>query len=186
MASPSRKTGWIWFFLFLALMGGLAIAIPLVYNVQQQLRPEQLSAARRLWQEKAPADYDLEYQVRRQSDEDSEKQEPEFENYHMEVRNGRIVSILNKVTGDVLTSKELIVTKDFFTDGLFDLMELNLEADSKSTGIRNFSHAQFDKSDGHPTIYVHRIMGSRQRLQIIVQLTRVEDDGTEDRKSPPN
>ena len=181
MASPSRKTGWIWFFLFLALMGGLAIAIPLVYNVQQQLRPEQLSAARRLWQEKAPADYDLEYQVRRQFDADSENQSPDLERFRLEVRNGQIVSI--KKNGEPLPLGE---GKDHTIDALFDLMERNLEADNKSQGPRNFTHAQFDKSDGHPTVYVHRIMGSRQRLQIIVQLTRVEDDGTEDKKSPPN
>ncbi|MFL5241517.1 MAG: DUF6174 domain-containing protein [Gemmataceae bacterium] len=172
MAFPFRKSGWIWFFLFLAVTGSLAIAIPLVYNVQQQLRPEQLSAARRLWQEKAPANYDLEYQVRRQFATDSEDHLPDLERFRLEVRGGEIISI--KKDGEPLPPSE---GSHHSVDALFDLMERNLEMDDKSQGPRNFAHAQFDKSDGHPTVYVHRVMGSRQRLQIIIQLTRIEEGG---------
>src|SRR5262249_52219006 len=54
---------WVPLFLTLTLLGTLAIVLPLVYNLGQQLRPEQLEAARALWAEHGPADYDLEVAV---------------------------------------------------------------------------------------------------------------------------
>src|SRR5262245_4015097 len=60
IGTPRR---WVPFFLTLAVLGTLAIALPLVYNLGQQLRPEQLEAARALWAERGPADYDLEVAV---------------------------------------------------------------------------------------------------------------------------
>ena len=44
-ATPRR---WVPLFLTLTLLGTLAIVLPLVYNLGQQLRPEQLAAARAL------------------------------------------------------------------------------------------------------------------------------------------
>jgi hypothetical protein len=164
--SQSRR-GWIWFFLFLAVMGGAAIAIPIIYNQSQQLTVEQLSAARRLWADNAPPNYDLEYQIRSQSDSPNEQNADE--RFRVEVRNGHIKSV--KKDGVPLPAQEW---KAHSIVAIFDLIASNLDTDNASTGRRNYAHAQFDKEDGHPTVYVRRIMGSRQRLQIIVQLTRVD------------
>src|SRR5262245_32500287 len=56
-----KSRNWVWFFIALAVMGAAAIAVNWIYNYRQQLTREQLDAARRLWKEKRPADYDLEY-----------------------------------------------------------------------------------------------------------------------------
>ena len=169
MASFRERRGWIWFFLFLAVMGSAAIIIPIIYNQSQQLSSEQLDAARQLWAKKAPLNYDLEYQVRRQSDSDTPNDQNADERFRIEVRNGQVTSV--KKDGNPLPAK---VWERHSLDAIFDLIANNLDADNASTGRRNYAHAQFDKEDGHPTVYVRRIMGTRQRLQIILQLTRVE------------
>jgi hypothetical protein len=170
MASSQQRRGWIWFFLFLAVMGSAAIIIPIIYNQSQQLNAEQLNAARQLWAKRAPLNYDLEYQVRRQSDSDSPSEQNADERFRLEVRNGQIISV--KKDGNLLPAQEW---ERHSLEAVFDLIVSNLDADNASTGRRrNYAHAQFDKEDGHPTIYVRRIMGTRQRLQIILQLTPVE------------
>ena len=49
----------VWFFAVLVALTGLAIGIPYVYNLRQLLKPEDVAAARRRWDESGPADYDL-------------------------------------------------------------------------------------------------------------------------------
>src|SRR5213082_3122548 len=82
-AAPPRRP-WAGFFVVLAVMAALAVALPLAYNLRQQLRPEQLEEARARWRTEGPADYDLEYKVRRGRSE-------EWEEYRARVRAGRVV-----------------------------------------------------------------------------------------------
>src|SRR5437899_7856324 len=104
MASTQSRRGWIWFFLFLTVMGSAAIIIPIIYNQSQQLTSEQLIAARRLWAKNAPLNYDLEYQVRRQSDSDSPNEQNADERFRIEVRNGQVTSV--KKDGNPLPAQE--------------------------------------------------------------------------------
>ena len=68
--SPRRRSrAWVGFFVALTLLAGAAVTLEVWYNVHQQLTPEALAAARRLWQAKGPADYDLKYLVSLQSRE---------------------------------------------------------------------------------------------------------------------
>src|SRR5262245_54551830 len=60
IGNPRR---WVPVFLTLAVLGTVAVTLPLVYNLGQQLGPEQLDAARVRWAERGPADYDLEVAV---------------------------------------------------------------------------------------------------------------------------
>ncbi len=43
-----RSRAWIWFFVVLIAMSAAAVALPIVYNLSIQLRPEELTAARAL------------------------------------------------------------------------------------------------------------------------------------------
>jgi hypothetical protein len=62
----------------------------------------------------------------------------------------------------------------FTIEGLFDEIENNLRRDAESPGKRNFATADFlMKEDGHPTRYVHRVAGTKQRVEWTVRLTRV-------------
>src|SRR5262249_4483768 len=61
MDSPRPNRGWIWFFVILIVLTVTSITIMIVYNLRQQLKPEQLAQARALWEQKGPADYDLDY-----------------------------------------------------------------------------------------------------------------------------
>jgi hypothetical protein len=50
--SPAKKNRrWIWFFVVVFTMAVAATAVLIAFNLRQQLKPEQLAAARRLWRE---------------------------------------------------------------------------------------------------------------------------------------
>src|SRR5262245_27326063 len=51
--------GWLWYFLAVVLLSAVAVIVLIVYNVGQQLRLEDVQAARRLWQEHGLRDYRL-------------------------------------------------------------------------------------------------------------------------------
>src|SRR5205823_616117 len=81
---PNRS--WVWFFLCLAAAGMFAVVTPLVYNFRQQLRPEQLDAARDRWRREGPADYDLLFEEKRDGD-------PRPDQYRVVVRGGRVCAV---------------------------------------------------------------------------------------------
>src|SRR5688572_8738986 len=63
---PSRRVSpwrWVAVFAVLGVLGATGVTIPIVYNLNQQLKPEQLIEARRRWREQGPKDYDLTYTV---------------------------------------------------------------------------------------------------------------------------
>src|SRR5579884_1373361 len=80
---PSRLR-WIAFFVLLALLAAAGITVPILYNLSKQLQPAQVAAARALWEERGPRDYDLQYQVKIDRD-------PVADEYLVEVRGGRVV-----------------------------------------------------------------------------------------------
>jgi hypothetical protein len=161
----------------LAVLGTAAILINLAYNMLQQLKPEQLAAARVLWEEKAPADYDLDYVVK---DEDAtggtEPLRLAVEKISVHVRSGEVQSVSRN--GTVIPADEWA---KYGVGSLFDLIQGHLEKDGQPGQPRTFAHALFDKSDGHPIHYVRRVMGTRRRLEIIIQLT----DPSDPARKPP-
>jgi hypothetical protein len=52
------------FFLLLAALAGVAMTLLVLYDLRQQLRPEALAEAEKLWRECGPADYDLTFTTR--------------------------------------------------------------------------------------------------------------------------
>src|SRR5580693_3278593 len=84
---------WIVFFLMLAFMAGLGIVVPLVYNLSLQLKAEDAAAAKKLWQTRGPADYDLEYRTKVDKDEPIE--------CRVAVRNGQVAFVATP-KGDIV------------------------------------------------------------------------------------
>jgi hypothetical protein len=179
-AFPRRSSRrWIWFFAILAVSSAVAITAPLVYNLSIQLRPEQLAEARRRWEENAPADYDLEYLIR-----DTHAEQEEEKQYRVIVRGRRVLLVVDN--GDVVfvaSSLALVAgpgvlalssaeARHYGVPALFDRIEAALRED-EAAGRRNYSTAQFDPMDGHPFHYVHRVRGTKQRIEWNVKMTRI-------------
>ncbi|MFO0929067.1 MAG: hypothetical protein U0736_18935 [Gemmataceae bacterium] len=54
---------WVGFFVALAVLAAAAAVLPLLFNERQQLRRDQLAAARQRWTEHGRRDYDLSFSV---------------------------------------------------------------------------------------------------------------------------
>jgi hypothetical protein len=164
---PAPRRSWVLVFVALAGLAFLAVALPLAYNVRQQLRPEQLEEARARWRTEGPADYDLEYRVRRGRSE-------EWEEYRVRVRAGRVV--FASCDGEVLflgrgfaaaAGLALAALSDgdarrYGVEGAFARIEEVLNRE-ESSARRHFTVAVFDPKDGHPRHFVHRVRGTDER-----------------------
>jgi hypothetical protein len=140
----------------LGLLAAAAITVEVWFNLQQQLRPEELAQARRLWDEKGPRDYVLDYAVKREHNPEPGGSVPE--QYTVTVRGGRALPSGGHEFGSM--------------DDLFDQIEKQLRADREAGGRRPFVKAVFDEHDGHIVHYVHSVMSTRERLEIAVRLRR--------------
>jgi hypothetical protein len=166
-APPARRRPWLPFFAALALLAALAVVVPLLYNLGQQLRPEQLEQARARWRAEGPRDYDLEYTLRQGREEQAER-------YRVRVRGGR--AVFASCDGEVLfldpsaaagAGLALVALsagggRGYTVEGVFDRIE---EVLSQGAGAprHNFTVAVFDPHDGHPRRFVHRVRGSDER-----------------------
>lgn len=176
-----RSRRWIGFFIVLAILAGFAISIPLVYNLSIQLRPEQLAEARRLWQDHATPNYDLEYLVRTTNDGQQEERA-----HLVQVRGGRVVLVVDNgelvyldpslagIAGLAVPALSLEDPRRYGVPALFDEIEAALHQDEMA-GRLNFATAQFDPRDGHPFRYVHRVRATKERVEWNIKMTRHED-----------
>lgn len=151
------RHSWRWYFLTLSVLGLAALIIPIVYNLNLQLKPEELAQARERWRQHGPADYDLEYGVRIDG-----VKEPTV--YRVEVREGKVVS----ATADwhpCQPGDPMVLS----VDGMFERIEQSLQEDQKaeanSTSWRRgvYATAYFDASLGYPVRYIRRVTRSQQR-----------------------
>jgi hypothetical protein len=163
--APGGNLRWAGFFVLLALLAAVAVAVPLVVNLRQQLRPEQLAQARARWREHGPRSYDLEYTV-------AHNRDPQPERFLVLVRHGRIV--LAAADGEVVRLAPAVglaaglPAAAFASDAgrdveaVFAHIEEVLNAEI-ATGRRNYVTALFDARDGYPRRFVHRVRGGSQR-----------------------
>ncbi|MFL5339451.1 MAG: hypothetical protein ACJ8F7_04720 [Gemmataceae bacterium] len=165
-----RNRRWLWFFLALALLGLLAIGVNLAYNLGEPLTPEKLQAARELWRQKRPADYDLKILAVQAGGQMSNR-------YDLKVRGGRVVEFrvngrepepLLDEQGNRKPAEEQRRREMYDIDGLFDVIEELMDQD-RSAGRRTFTRARFNKADGHLQMYQRQVNG-RQEQQIHVDL----------------
>jgi len=162
-AQPARYR-WVWFFVVLGVLTTGGIAANVWFNLYQQLTPEKLEQARRLWQEKGPSGYRLDYTIKREVNADPAGTVPQ--NYSVQV-NGQ------KVLVTTTDGKDLEPSEYEFgsMDSLFDAIARQLRADSDPAHPRAFVKADFDGADGHVTHYVHSVMRTRERLEVTVKMT---------------
>jgi hypothetical protein len=174
-----RRHRWVWYFLLLAVLATAGVVINVVYNLRIQLKPEQLAEARQRWREHGAADYSIDYSIKI----DEEPAEP----YRVEVRGGRVMALagdgevrvsplVGLAVGPALPLLPPAEGKRHTVEGLFDQIGERLRQDAES-GSRNYATATFDRTDGRPTRYVHRVAGTRKRLEWNVKLRRVDADG---------
>jgi hypothetical protein len=135
------------------------------FNLRQQLTPEQLDAARRLWDENGPHDYRLDYTIKREVNPDLAGTVPQ--RYSVNVRGKKIVTVADS-EGRNLKSGEFEFDS---MDSLFTTIGKRLRADADPARPRAFVKATFDSRDGHVTHYVHSVMSTRERLEVTVELT---------------
>src|SRR5258708_34988108 len=83
----TKNKRWIWFFVALAILGFLAIGINLAYNLGEPLTPEKLHAARALWRQHRPANYDLKILTVQAGGTVQNR-------YTLKIRDGQIVEVL--------------------------------------------------------------------------------------------
>jgi hypothetical protein len=169
------------FFLVLIVLGTVAVVVPIVYNLRQQLTPEQVAAARARWQANGTRDYVLEYQVRVDSD-------PRPDEYRVKVRDGKPISaicngqpmLLDDGAGLLLgPGVKMLPAEDCLqqtVDGMFDEIERRLHQGTRADGKRNYATASFDSRDGHPHRFIYRVAGTKERLEWIIKLIRLDPE----------
>jgi hypothetical protein len=161
---PNRR--WIWYFVVVGCLTVLATTILVVFNRAQQLTPEQLEAARKLWDEKRPADYLLTYT----------KLGSATGTFIVTVRKGKVVAVVMRqnVTKDgqvqVLEQRlEPRLYRDYDMDGLFNDIEVFLDRAAKKDSPRTFLRATFDARNGQLLWFVRSVMSTGERIEIRVQ-----------------
>ena len=166
---PHRHYGWVWYFAVLAVLTVAAISILIWYNLRQQLKPEQLAEAKALWKKNRPSNYDLTYT----------KKGSATGTFALEVRNGKVVSVT--LDGRPITRDDRPLDPSLYSrydmTGLLDDIDQFSRLDAEPGRPRTFTVAVFDPEDGHLIHYVRRVMGSTERIEINVQLERVEEAG---------
>jgi len=157
-----RSLRWVAFFVILACLAVTGIVLPIVYNLGQQLRPEQLAAARERWELVGPADYDLTYTVKYD-------REPLAERHLVLVRDGKIVWA--SCEGEVVqVSPALGAALGVAAGGsgrggrdvsaIFTHLEKLRQEESAG---RNFLVAVFDPKAGWPRRIIRRVGGTSAR-----------------------
>jgi hypothetical protein len=180
--SGGKNRRWVVFFLLLAVLAAAGILVPVWVNLALQLKAQEVATAEALWHEHGPSDYDLEYRVKIDDDEPVD--------YRVAVRSWRVMwvtspngvvmsSELHDALGPVLGCALRFCYKDLAPadeltqlhsiDAFFTLMKSKLR-DDVAVGGRNYATATFDTKDGHPLRYIHRVRGSRERVELNVRL----------------
>jgi hypothetical protein len=206
---PRRAWRWAAFFVVLGVLAALAVTLPIFYNLGQQLRPEQLEAARRRWRENGPADYDLILDL-------VLNRERLAERHRVLVRGGKVVFAsfeMKPVERDVLGRAsvrggqprraagegELTALapalaaavglpaggvahgRAWDVPAIFDHIEALLDEEEASSR-RNFLVASFDRVRGYPVRLTRRVRGSSEREEWTIYIWPA---GTLQRKSEP-
>jgi hypothetical protein len=152
----TRRRGWAWYFVALALLTLTAVGVQVWYNVRQQLTPEQLAAAEARWRDRGPRDYDFEYSTHKVES---------IETFRVEVRDGKAVAV-------VMNNDQRLEPWQYryhTMEALFGFIEDFLKKDAEPGSPRTFATAVFDPEDGHLIHYVRSVMSRRERQEIRVQ-----------------
>jgi hypothetical protein len=152
------SSNWIWYFVVVAALSVLFTLILVRFNLAQQLTLADLQAAERLWKERGPADYDMEYT----------KQGSATGTFTVRVRSHKV----ERVICDGQRQEERLLPYSSM-GALFGFIEDYLREDAKPGARRVFTTGRFDDNDGHLLHYVRRVMDSSERIELIVKLQAV-------------
>ena len=143
----------------------MATVVLITFNLRQQLKPEQLEAARKMWTEHGPRDYTLAYTIQ-------VNEEPEPDHYWVKVRHGRVVE--SKYNGQPEPAERYPYRG---MDGLFNFVEKFMQIDSEPKSPKTYVRGIFDdQKTGGLRWYVRRVMGGRQRVEIKVDSFTIDSD----------
>jgi hypothetical protein len=157
MAQPKRNRGWLWYFVIVLGLTVAATVVLGVFNLRQQLTQEQFEAARKLWDAKKPADYDLVYIKRLNDDAKGDR-------FAVAVRGGEVRSA--KMNGRDLDERE---RRYHSMDQMFNDIERLLELDRQPKAPRTYLRGRFDPDSGRLIQFVRREMGTRNRVELEVE-----------------
>jgi hypothetical protein len=155
--SPRTSRGWRVYFFGLFTLALIGVLLPIWYNLGQQLREEQVIAARQSWRQHGPADYDLTYSV--QYD-----REPLAQRHVVLVRKGKIAFAscegelvqldkgLQSLTGLTGHTQGRGMNVERFFDRLDELLR-----EQSNSPQRHFLVAVFDPRDGLPRRILRRV-----------------------------
>lgn len=153
---PKNDHGWIWYFLILVVLTLAATIGVASYNLLQQLKPEQLEAARQQWKDSGLSDYSLGYTIKNKDEKIVE--------YLVQVKGGKVVEAY--FNGLAETPDRLHY---YGMDRLFDYIEKFQHFDAQKGQPRVYVRAYFDERTGAVLKYIRRVMGSRERVEITVE-----------------
>ncbi|MBI2807188.1 MAG: hypothetical protein HYX68_19575 [Planctomycetes bacterium] len=162
-ARPRNNWGWISFFAFVVVASIGVMVFMIWFNLRVQLRPEQLAAARRLWDEKQIKNYDMIY---------TEKHSPDDKviTFHVKVRNGEVREALMNGSPLVKNDEQKDDPKIFRSmNAIFRDIQRFMDNDAKPGAPRVYVTATFDPESGRVIRYVRRVMRSSQRVEIVVK-----------------
>jgi hypothetical protein len=163
-----RNRKWVWFFVALVLLTLTAVTSIVVYRWGQMLTPERLEAARKLWMEKGPKDYQFRYLKRLGGSDRPDR-------FAVVVRGGKVRSVT--LNGTIQLPARLLAYHSM--DALFDDIEAFLKQDREPNSARPTTFAQFAPEDGHLVSYMRGGVADRQRVSL-----RVEEFKPLDGKEP--
>ena len=129
MSASKSNHRWIWYFVLLFVMAVTATVVLIVFNLQQQLKSDQLSAARKMWKDNWPPDYTLSYTTRVDADE-------KLNHYWVKVRGGRTVS--STFNGQP-EAAELLPYRGM--EAIFDFVEKFMKIDSEKGSPKTYVRA---------------------------------------------
>jgi Family of unknown function (DUF6174) len=142
--------------------GGLLLWLALF--IQQQLAPEQqlsadqVVAARKLWESRKIDDYRMLYTVQRGGGAKKDQ-------YYVDVRGGKVQSVIFN-TKEPLPENQM---EYHSMAGLFNDIERFLWIDAKPDSPATFCRGYFDAQDGHLILFVRRVVGRPESVEIKVE-----------------
>ncbi|MFO0969410.1 MAG: hypothetical protein U0793_27960 [Gemmataceae bacterium] len=170
VSSSSSRRRWKWYFLIVFLLSLLATGSLIVFNRSIQLTADQLAKERQRWETTRPVRYHFTY-LRVENDEKAGKL------YKVAVVGGKVVKaeVFDVQTRDrqgieppgAGTELSTAAAQGHSMDAVFDELGALLSLDAR-LGRRVFVRARFHPDHGAILEFVHRIMGTRERVQLSV------------------
>src|SRR5437016_2377562 len=156
---PTKNRNWVWFFGTLVVLGLVGAAIPIWYNLHQQLTIEALESARDLWRKNGPQNYDL--TIEKKFAAAASTGRPTTDTLTIQVRDGKV--IWATINGQPLEGR---LWREYDMEGWFDYVERFLQIDQKVDAPRTFAVGRFDPYTGALLKYTRRVTGTNEQQNL--------------------